>query len=1054
MPKTFLKKTGGWTEIKSIFVKKTTGWAEVKNVFLKKTTGWVKVFTKLSLPDTTTAPSIRTTNTGSGTIYDGPVATSPQYLNADLFGKDGVYTNYTSIFGRKFTRGSTSSALTRTTIVNDDRFTSAGGVTTAMRTACDEQYLFYELTVQNGSAANEIYPISPAIKMIKNFPSLIDCGWTESEEVGTQLGFDYSLENYYYNSVEPGSSYIRWWRSTSTNPGGTLIKQETITDTTTGTPSSTSRTGTSYYTPTSSDIGYYIVAEIIAVSSYTRHNGYTDNYSLASFPTDGVIGSALTFSNVRVKDYYDQKGLDNRDRWPTGTLNQYTGQLSGYDSNTTIRIRYRVFNYDTLRYYKPSTGALQADTPAGEAAAWDSWNSDGSGNGYISNVSVNGTIATFYDYFDLSSNFFNGGGSGPTWWLEVELSALRGGPRVYYNNSNLIPEIHYISKRIDPTVSVSPSTVATNSNVTISGTFAGFPATPSTNAYPRQYIIYYGDGNNSGYLPAGEWANGTLNPTYSNTWSYSNTGTYTVTVRAVPHGEDATATVTVANLKTAPTITSVSSGLEGAPVTAFYNGGSGPFYQMYWTTASSLSPTAQYTPDASGSSSSQLTDNTGPTNASSTYYMYIRSVQTAGETSVGPSTLASAWSSGYPFTVTSSAVSQISAPTARATNTFSTSTVKYLDSITWSSGTYNNAASITSVLLYSTSTSNLVSPTGNTLSSFRTANPYTITPSDPAGTPYVFSVRDTVVGVNGTTYYFFGNQITSANADAVAFSYGSATSSAGGWTASVNSGTQTGATYSYVSATAGSGTVNSSTGAVTASGLTSGQSSTITINKAVSGYNTASTTVSGTALTVTTYTLSYSANGGSTTPSSQTGAQGDSITLAANAGTRSGFSFGGWNIGGTTYSGGGTYTFGSANATATAIWTPVFVTPTWNGTLPGWTSGSNFQRITTAPANYKWGWTNGTFSFSGSTTTSRGWNWEVRQTASSSGTHQSGSPSYWTYTTSNDTYTSVQGTFRPYLISSARGDVTYSTASRFGRVQPYIFGTDGNEYQGPFTGFI
>jgi hypothetical protein len=122
--------------------------------------------------------------------------------------------------------------------------------------------------------------------------------------------------------------------------------------------------------------------------------------------------------------------------------------------------------------------------------------------------------------------------------------------------------------------------------------------------------------------------------------------------------------------------------------------------------------------------------------------------------------------------------------------------------------------------------------------------------------------------------------------------------------------------------------------------------------------------------------------------------------------------------------------------------------------LPGWTSGSNFQRITTAPANYKWGWTNGTFSFSGSIGTAKGWNWEVRQTASSSGTHQSGSPSYWTHTTSNDTYASVQGTFRPYLISSARGDVTYSTAPRFGRVQPYIFGTDGNEYQGPFTGFI
>ena len=66
-----------------------------------------------------------------------------------------------------------------------------------------------------------------------------------------------------------------------------------------------------------------------------------------------------------------------------------------------------MYNFDTARYYKPSTGALQADTTAGEAAAWDSWNSDGSGNGYISDVSVNGSVATFSDYFDLSSTFFN-----------------------------------------------------------------------------------------------------------------------------------------------------------------------------------------------------------------------------------------------------------------------------------------------------------------------------------------------------------------------------------------------------------------------------------------------------------------------------------------------------------------------------------------------------------------------------------------------------------------------------------------------------------------------
>jgi hypothetical protein len=390
-----------------------------------------------------------------------------------------------------------------------------------------------------------------------------------------------------------------------------------------------------------------------------------------------------------------------------------------------------------------------------------------------------------------------------------------------------------------------------------------------------------------------------------------------------------TSVVTSANQQaptlTAPVLNSVTPGPQGGLVQANFTGGSGPVYQMFWW-GTATAPTTAVTPDGERTFS-PLEDATGPS-STATQYMYVRSVSTAGETSVGPSSIASAWSNGIAFNMTSTAVSQNTAPTARATNTFSTSTVKYLDSITWSAGTYNNAASVTSVLLYSTNTSNLVSPSGNTLSSFRTANPYTLTTTDPAGTPYVFSVRDTVVGTNGTTYYFFGNQITSANADAVAFSYGTATSASGGWTASVNAGTQSGATYSYVSATAGSGTVNSSTGAITASGLTSAQSSTITVNKAVSGYNTASTTATGTASTVVTYTLTYSANGGSSTPSSQTGASGDTITLAANAGTRSGFTFGGWNIGGTTYSGSASYTFGAANATATAIWTAVFVTPT------------------------------------------------------------------------------------------------------------------------------
>jgi hypothetical protein len=538
--------------------------------------------------------------------------------------------------------------------------------------------------------------------------------------------------------------------------------------------------------------------------------------------------------------------------------------------------------------------------------------------------------------------------------------------------------------------------------------------------------------------------NGTLASTSAASWtSISDTVWKDITTSQID--DSFTTVVTSANQQaptlTTPTIQSVSATIENAAVSVTFTGG-GPAYQAYWTTG--LAPTVPVTPDASGTNTT-LTDNSGPSSAG-TYYMYVRSVATVGETSVGPSSVASAWSAGTQFTVASSAVTQNTAPNARATNTFSTSVVKYLDSITWSAGTYNNAASVTSVLLYSTNTSNLVSPSGNTLSSFRTANPYAIVPSDPAGTPYVFAVRDTVVGTNGTTYYFYSNQITSANADAVAFSYGTATSTTGGWTASVNSGTQSGATYSYVSATAGSGSVNSSTGAITASGLTSAQSSTITVNKAVSGYNTASTTATGTASTVVTYTLSYSANGGSITPTDQSGAQGDSITLASGAGTRSGFTFGGWNIGGVTYSGSGSYTFGSANATATAIWNAVFVTPT----AP---APSLFFRRFPTNTSSSWEYFCDYPNVSGSVQSITGMQYEIYSANSTSGskiTGGDGTQAYpgaftYPYTSSRD------GTIWAFRIASGSGGRVATTSPRYGRVRVVMLGTNGNTYYGTWT---
>jgi len=902
--------TTKWRKATNIYIKRlstgTVKWFAAKAIWIKNTSAaWLRVW-PLSGVYPITDPYITTTSSGSTPIYfDG----NPIRIGTTYYGRNGTWDpNGFTISSYSYSWPYYSSSDNE--INYDELGILASGVysspsqaltisTPANATATDGNYISFRITANASNASYSNTADSRdsygKIKVIRRTPINISFSINGSATVGSTLsvGSGWNITEAY--KPDAGRTTIKWYRVNSLAniyAGG-------------GRTEITSASGSYSYTVAAGDTGYYIIAEETTFNTGSDYDIGVDQFINGQNQVTAVteqVGSALTFSSVAVKDYYDQKGLDNRDRWPTGTLNQYTGQLSGYDSNTTIRIRYRVYNFDTGLYWKPSTG-----TQTTASAAWDSWNSDGSGNGYISNVSVNGNVATFYDYFDLSSSPFNGGGSGPTWWLEVELSALRsGGTRVYYNNANLIPETHYISKRIDPTVSVSPSTVGTNSNVTISGTFAGFPATPSTNAYPRQYIVYYGDGTNSGYLPVGEYANGTINPTYSLTKSYSSTGTYTVTVRAVPHGEDATATVTVANVP-----------------------------------------------------------------------------------------------------------SQISAPTARATDTFSTSTVKYLDSITWSSGTYTNASSVSSVLLYSTNTSNLIAPGGNTNTSFRTANPYILSTIDPTSPAYIFAVRDTVLGTNGITYYFYSNQITSALADGVAFSYGTATSTSGGWTASISGASQSGASYSFVSATAGSGSVNSSNGSITASGLSSNQSSTITVQKSVSGYNNITATASGQSGVV------------ATTPSAPTNLSVDNITFTSARIN--------WNA--PTNDGGATITGYEVNRTIPSFTVPTCVAPSLQ-----------FQRTSTAIRWYcDYPTPSGDYSYI------IGMNWQLSTTASTTGLLNSGTRSY----PGAGTYPySAGGTVWAFRMGSTDGDISYSASARYGRARVAMMGTNGTTYYGTWSSWI
>lgn len=286
-------KAPTWKNITGAYVRRST-WSPIKQIYVKVVNTWKSVFLS-DPPVIVSKPSFRLLS------YSGAAATSPQFLDQSLYGKDGSYNNYTGITGRKITYSDTSDGLVRNTIISGDLFTTGAGITTSDRLTVDGKYLFYELTVSNGTdVLDSIEAVSDPMLMIKKQPALgsFTTALTGQSSPNSVLTFNYSLENYYYNRIVPSTSKIRWWRSTNTTASGVIVKEETISATTTSSDSS-GLMGTSTYTvAASNDNNSYIVVEIIGVSSWTTNNGYGGffpDYQIASY-SSGVIQAPYQFS--------------------------------------------------------------------------------------------------------------------------------------------------------------------------------------------------------------------------------------------------------------------------------------------------------------------------------------------------------------------------------------------------------------------------------------------------------------------------------------------------------------------------------------------------------------------------------------------------------------------------------------------------------------------------------------------------------------------------------------------------------------------------------------
>ena len=412
-----------WKKIKNIYRKTTPAsyagtsvtnftdaskeWRRHAGFYRKTSTGWRRVFTKTSTGVVfTTAPAIHEYSYpypyGPN---NGTNVSSPQYADTILYGKDGIWTprNEYSI-GRTFYASYAPDGAAKFQVDTNDVFNLS---TNGYKDYLDENtnydhlgyglYLYYKMNIVN--YGDTVTALAGPVKIIKHEPVFNSINLTGTATVGSTLSGTYSLENKWYNSPDisyRNVSYIRWWRSTTTSPGGTLVREEYLGNHF-STNNSTSLQGSDSYTIQAADAGYYIVFQVVPYNSYNKHYGYETSNSSSS----NIISAPVTISNVNFTDSNGRSGKNARGNLVTNTTTYLNWTVGGVTPSTTFRVRYRVLNNQNGLYYKPN----DPSTSVSAGNAWISYTKNYNGTGDISGISINGSTATLYDVFNIDSTF-------------------------------------------------------------------------------------------------------------------------------------------------------------------------------------------------------------------------------------------------------------------------------------------------------------------------------------------------------------------------------------------------------------------------------------------------------------------------------------------------------------------------------------------------------------------------------------------------------------------------------------------------------------------------
>jgi len=674
----FIKKSdGNWsTNAKKVFVKWSDGlWKSATRVLAKTASGWVQMW-----PGDAPGPNPDDPINIRLNSYSGTVAGSPQYINTVLYGHDSnggsvIGAQPITITNRKMQVATDNTGQTdRYQVESVDIYDLTSNTETNVaekRFYADGWWLFYQLDATNVWATTRLYSANP-IKIIKQQPTFSTNSPTLSEDYSSVYPFfslNFSFSDTWWKSADLSRSYIKWWLNTSKSPGGTAL-QTTYIENIFGL--STTRSGGSYeeydgqgttvsgvdsYTYLNASgipAGQYIIAEIVLINSYTDHynspvsvykttgdkavitsltvtddngNGVVDNQSTPRIMSDGYLNFTATVSGASASTYYL---LEPRFyNWVNGNY---------YDWNSTTVIGSTSFPTDitpTTTSFDPATNTatvlwrtyINADTLYGMGIPTRSTSTTSSRWQLEFRVSARATSATP----NAQSAYFSG-------------IASLGGDSIYLGGIDLPGSID-IAPSSAMTLNVSSTTAQVNNPVTFNISTASYPSGYAS--YPRRYYIDYGDNTNSGWI---SFSTGTSNPSVASiSKTYTSTGTYTATLKWEPQGDPGRSTrsrtISVNPALSAPTSVSIASVSRvtdsSVNVSLNFSGGSGPYYQMYWTTASTAPTTAAY--DAAATAS-PINDTFLPS-ANYTYYFYVRSsTENLGSTTLNGSSAVGTYS--------------------------------------------------------------------------------------------------------------------------------------------------------------------------------------------------------------------------------------------------------------------------------------------------------------------------------------------------------------------------------------------------------------------------